>query len=292
MKHTDISVFKSVRNSSEPMCSTNLLSALTSLEYKDLVEEYRSLPKGCERAYTIKEEVLPAFTVSGEFRERKKNGLVRHSGFVCLDFDNVDNPDSLKQWLSKLDFISFASLSVGGKGVFALVRIADTSQHSEYYKALTAYFETNNAPLDKHCGDVTRLRVVSYDEYPYINHNAKMWDKLPVNKYQRQVTPLSNKGNNYDEKLFFAGLEYIERHNIDITQGYSNWLSLGSFIKSTFGECGREYFHRLSQYHPDYNTNQCDIRWNACTSGNYGIGVFGNACNRAGMPKLKELIRW
>lgn len=291
MNNIKISIFKSIRSSVTPIGTASLLDAVTSDKYSPLVEEHRSYDKCHPRAIYIKEEVLPAITVSGLFSQRNSRGLIEHSGYVCLDYDNVDDPEALKQWLSSIDFIAFASLSVGGRGVFALVKIADTAKHAEYLRAIFAYFENYNVELDKKCTDVGRLRVVSYDSNPYINLDAHIWDKTITPQHSRQVTPLYYNNGDVEERLFIAGLEYIESRAIDITAGYSNWLALGSCIKTLFGCRGEECFQRLSQFHSNYKREECSQKWRSCADRGYGFGIFANACKRAGMPNLRDLLR-
>ncbi len=274
------------------MGTQKLDEVLRSLKHKELVEIYRSLPKTDPDAIEIKTQLLPAFTVSGEFATRGKDGLIRHSGLVCLDFDNVADPEALKRLLEDILYIRYAALSVSGRGVFAIIEIADPTKHKEYFQALVEYFAKRGIEVDKQCGDVSRLRVASYDSAPYINDNAIVWDKLPTTTPKpslKQVRYNPCDGCNFSEKLFLAGLEFIEKYAVDITAIRSNWLAIGSFIKSEFGECGRDYFHRVSRFHSGYKVEECDRLYNACAESGYTIGVFANACDRVSMPRLREL---
>lgn len=73
---------------------------------------------------------LPAITPSGLFSVRKKEGLIAHSGLICLDIDAKENPaiedwNVLKQNLPVSEHILYAGLSASGRGLFCLVPIAD-----------------------------------------------------------------------------------------------------------------------------------------------------------------------
>ncbi|MFR9541849.1 MAG: BT4734/BF3469 family protein [Rikenellaceae bacterium] len=287
-----VSVFQNIRNSRVPMGTQKIDEVLRSQKYKEVIEVYRSLDKNDPDAVDIKTNILPAYTVSGEFATRCKDGLIRHSGLICLDFDNVSDPEALKRSFEDILFIKYAALSVSGRGVFAIIEIADPTKHSEYFRAMIDYFAKRGIEVDKQCGDVSRLRVASYDPAPYINDNAIEWDILPKatpKPTPKQVRYTPCDGCNFSEKLFFVGLEFIEKYAIDITAIRSNWLAIGSFIKSQFGEVGRSLFHRVSRFHSGYNAEACDRLYNGCAESGYDIGVFSNACSRASMPRLKEL---
>lgn len=60
----------------------------------------------------------------------------------------------------------------------------------------------------------------------------------------------------------------IEETKADITADYGNWIKCGFAIASEFGEAGREYFHRISQYYPNYSYQECDKKYNSCLRGN------------------------
>ena len=123
---------------------------------------------------------LPMATVSGWFSpSRKIEHLQRHSGFICLDIDEKDNPgrsiDEIRELLVSRDDVAYAALSVGGKGMFALLPLAWPERHGEQFDALKDEFmDCYGLVLDKSCRDVTRLRALSYDPDAYMSfYNLK-----------------------------------------------------------------------------------------------------------------------
>jgi len=55
---------------------------------------------------------LPAITPSGLFSVRKKEGLIAHSGLICLDIDAKENP-AIEDWnVLKTKFTCFRTYSV------------------------------------------------------------------------------------------------------------------------------------------------------------------------------------
>ncbi len=61
-----------------------------------------------------------------------------------------------------------------------------------------------------------------------------------------------------------ALVEQIEASGTDITIGYENWRDIGFALVEALGEDGREFYHRISHFHPKYNTADTDKQYNAC----------------------------
>lgn len=59
-------------------------------------------------------------------------------------------------------------------------------------------------------------------------------------------------------------IKEIEANRIDITSDYSVWINIGFAFADEFGETGRELFHRISQFYPDYSIQNCDKQFNNC----------------------------
>ena len=93
-----------------------------------------------------------------------------------------------------------------------------------------------------------------------------------------------------------AGLyvQALESSGIDITTGYDEWLSIG-FALSSLGESGRDLYHRVSQFHPDYDHTDCDKKFdNFLQTGNGSVtlGTFFQKCHDQGInPKLTEIVK-
>ena len=69
-------------------------------------------------------------------------------------------------------------------------------------------------------------------------------------------------------------IQRIEAAHTDITAGYSNWLDLGFALSEELGEAGRDYFHRISRFNPDYNHAETDKQFNNCLkSGGSGVTI-------------------
>lgn len=81
-------------------------------------------------------------------------------------------------------------------------------------------------------------------------------------------------------------VQRVEEKQIDLTCKYEDWLKIGFAFASEFGESGREYFHRVSRFYPDYNSSSTDRQFNKCLQGKKSgatIKSFFQAAKDAGI---------
>lgn len=283
----NVSYYKNVTNSRTPIGSLPITSILFSERVRAKVEALRALPYGSE-AFNQAKRQMPCYTPSGVFEVRNSEGLICHSGVLCVEWDKVEDVDALKDLLGGLPFIFYAGLSCSGRGVFALIKIAEPTKHRAYFRALADYFGGIGYKVDESGKDVCRLRVASYDAEPIFNPDSEVWDIVPT---IAKPTYTPRMATATDERLLLAGVDYITRHGVDITAGRNNWLSIGSCVKSIMGASGEDVFVALSRHHPKYRENDARKTYRTLSGSGYGIGVFASACSRAGVPRLVELVK-
>lgn len=166
--------------------------------------------------------------ISGLFQPtRKAENLVRHSGLICVDIDrkdnlHIDNWDEIKQELCKLKEIAYISLSVSGNGYFVIIPLKYPHAHKGQFEKLKQDFARIGIIIDRACGDVTRMRCLSYDAEPYINVEA-----IPYDGYYKEPRPTNSYqysgGDNVLDKVAKC-CEKIEANGIDITGDYKTGL--------------------------------------------------------------------
>lgn len=280
------------RNYSDPIPNgeITLLKWLQSSKLKGKVDAIR-ITKDKKTRNTIK-ATLPAITPSGTFSYRNEISLVRYSGFVCLDIDlegneRISNYAALKNEMAKIKQVAYCGLSVSGQGYFLLIPLAYPEKHLQHFYALQLIFQKFGIKIDDKCKDVSRLRGYSYDPDAYFNHFAIPFKALytPTVKTSQRTIGLS-KPTGDNAELVETLLIKIEHANVDITADYNYWFSIGCNFAATFGECGREYFHRASQFHSDYNTSACNSKFNSCLKKVNNLlpdlGSFINRCKEYG----------
>jgi hypothetical protein len=104
---------------------------------------------------------------------------------------------------------------------------------------------------------------------------------------QVKVTKQSDYNTNTQLEEVERIIQGIEASRIDVTSAYSDWVNIGFAFADEFGETGRNLFHRVSQYHPEYSTQECDKQFDNCLKAR-GQGVslktFFYHAKEAGIP--------
>ncbi|SCY92732.1 BT4734/BF3469 family protein [Flavobacterium caeni] len=192
---------------------TNLLLAIRSDKHQSKINSIRyALHKGDEEsAETLKKE-LDAFTASGIFEGgRSQANLKSHSGFVCLDFDDIprEELDNVKSKVCSSPFTFGAFISPTCTGIKVLVKVEpDNSNHLETYVAVSKFYEALvGHECDPKCKDITRLCFVSHDEDCHINPDATTFIPTPKND-----SKLANNDQLPEEALEKC-LKFTERQN-------------------------------------------------------------------------------
>lgn len=204
---------------------------------------------------------LPYVTLSGKFNERKISGLIKHSGFLCMDIDDVDDPEMLKSILGPDKYVYAAFVSVSGKGLAVLFRI-NPEKHAEAFEGLAQYlFENYDIVIDPSCKDVSRPRYVSYDPHIYINVHADKFTLYPP-KPPKALTKIPEVV--YVQSDFDQIIRELVTRRIDITGDYHQWLRIGFALSDKFGEGGRDYFHQVSQFSATYQHKTADRQYTNC----------------------------
>ena len=266
-------------NSTLPQ-EVNLYSWLTSDKYRNKVEELRSLTDVGEQKRIKK--TLPAITPSARFEYRDEAHFIEHSGFIAIDIDKQDNLhignwDDIKEQVSHFAFVAYVGLSVRGCGYWALIPIpkCNPKQHKQRFAALKKEFAQYKIIIDDNCGDVCRLRIYSWDPEPYFNEKAQVYTKilLPPPPKRNNNRPSWSDVRENVERL----ISEIEDRRIDITGNYKDeWFGLAASLANEFSESGRNYFHSISQFHPDYSPEETDKQYDNVLRKNYNEWHIGS----------------
>ncbi|HPW96774.1 MAG TPA: BT4734/BF3469 family protein [Paludibacteraceae bacterium] len=112
-------------------------------------------------------------TFSGTFASRTDKALIHHSGLLCIDFDHLQNLDSLRSQLLQDEYFDTQLLfrSPSGDGLKWVIEI-DISQtpHADYFRAVANYlFQTYGVEADKSGKDISRACFLPHDPNCFIN---------------------------------------------------------------------------------------------------------------------------
>ncbi len=282
-----VSIYKNVKDTNGT--TVDLFNVLTTDRWRHLSDKVRA-EQDKKKRDKLKQQ-LPAFTPSGIFKDcqRTEEGLIKHSGYMCIDIDGDDNPN-IADWqavvfeLGKLPQVAFAARSVSGNGVFAVIPIKYPSRHKEHFKAFQKSFAKRGLVIDPKCGNLSRLRFYSYNEHYYINKKAEPY----IHLYKEPIMPTTNympAACHPNESDVDTLVREIVASGINIVPDYNAWFNVASALSNVAN--GRELFHRISQMDASkYNYKKCDKQFDGIKPGkgitintlfyiakNYGIAI-------------------
>lgn len=256
-----------------------------------LEAEIKSQSIACDR---IKRSRIPAATLSGTFEPRRvEKDLQQHSGFICVDIDDhftskgkdgtervyAQSLDGILDIVSKLPWVCYAARSVGGAGFYLLIPLGpidDVHTHRWYFECLEEEFSQYGFVIDPACSDVTRLRVLSYDEHPYRNFKCvpymgranfigkaerkRIEDEARRKELQQRLRS-QRFDNSIDDDMRHVSMcidKMLSRRISGIADGYKDWVAVGMSLANAFGEQGRDMFHAISSTSTKYNSSDVD----------------------------------
>lgn len=231
-------------------------------------------------------KTVPLVTISGQFKERNASGLIAHSGFICIDIDNIEPIHMLdtanKLWIDQYTYACFRSIR--GNGLAVIVRI-DPARHLDAFEGLERYYaQQYQISIDRSCKDVSRTRFISYDPGLYQNQRSVIFKKYIPKK---EIPKTDNYPSAFASSDFQHIIDQIASTRADITQGqYYIWMRIGFALADYFNEEGRGYFHTVSQNSTKYDPKVCDKQYTNCLKSRgqgVHIGTFMHYCKEAGI---------
>ena len=136
--------------------STNSLRAITDISY----------------ARQYKARNFNYCTFSGIFNKRSDDGLIQHSGLLCLDFDHLNNIEDVKNILIQDEYFETQLLFVSpsGDGLKWIVEInTNQATHQQWFQAISNYLmHTHSLEADPQCRNISRACFLPHDPFCYI----------------------------------------------------------------------------------------------------------------------------
>jgi len=182
-----VTIFAHVKDAENPFYKeiNEVLLSFKDGSNKSKIDNVRTIEDKEKR--NIAKSKLKSVCFSGEFSYRSAKNCIKHSGFACLDFDDVDDAICLRDSLQDNEYIYSAFISPSGNGVKAIVKIPpEINNHKKYYEALCETFDTK---LDTSTKDVSRVCYESFDADLFINENSKVWT------LKKEYTEVTRKNN-------------------------------------------------------------------------------------------------
>jgi hypothetical protein len=148
-------------------------NTLTGTYLKNITDEFRTIRNKAE-ADSFKRSKFPYCTWSGVFKNgRCEKTFQRHSNYLCLDFDKLENVEKVKSDLLRDEQIEpgLIFVSPSGKGLKLILQI-DTALHThlEYFESCKNYYlKRYKIEADKSGKDIPRACFLCYDPHCYLN---------------------------------------------------------------------------------------------------------------------------
>lgn len=109
----------------KPLGDVDLIKWFKTAKFKEQVIAFRTTSN--EKVRQRIKRNLPCITPSGIFKTRSRDGLVQHTGFICIDIDHKDNGVFGPEWFEKkklvaktFDSLLCASMSISGNGLYLI----------------------------------------------------------------------------------------------------------------------------------------------------------------------------
>ena len=225
-----VTIFKTYHEVKKPnyVKIETIFNRIRESKYKTIIDQIRIEPDKDKRN-KLKSK-LPAIAFSGRFVERNNDGLLEHSGLICLDFDDFTG-GQLQEQRKKLEsdpFIYAVFLSPSANGLKALVKIP-TADHLGSFLALQKRYPN----IDNACKDVSRLCFESYDPTLYVNEKAKTFTK--ISNVETKVEKVEVNTPETDQYLIYTKLrKWLEGRGYYFTKGQRN-----QYVTRLIAACNR-----------------------------------------------------
>jgi hypothetical protein len=253
-----ISHYKNIHDSQDTDIElASFLEGVQTGKWQDIVFDVRNAPT--KEIKDLKKKTAPLVTVSGSFSARKDDALRKHSNFIAIDIDNLDDAAETKRRIGVDPYLYACFLSIGGNGLCIIVKM-DGTRHLDAFNGIAAYlYNEYQLIVDQSGKNVSRARFVSYDPFMLLNTKSATFKKyLPKKKEPKHPKVMVIKTD------FDAMIKQMDEKGINLCEDYSDWVRICYALVQEFQEQGRDYFHTLSSHSSKYNSLDCDSQFDAC----------------------------
>lgn len=247
----------------------------TGRKHKEEIEAIRQIDRQAnESEYKQAKEKVLSFTPSCVCKGKTAREIKQVNPLIALDIDEKENKgitlEEMRKRVNSLPYVMYSSLSVGGRGMYALIPIAEENKNDfkAVFKALESDFKALGLTLDGSCINVNRERYMSIDDNEYWNTKCDIYTRkfnIPtqVNKQPLQGLEINaNKPLTEREfKKVKSMVEDIKQNKIQLSKNHKDTLGLANAIANIWGENGRELLHIIRQQRSGYDEFKTDCNF-------------------------------
>ena len=283
--------------------TSSLYNAIkTGRKHKEEIEAVRMIDRSKnESEYKKAKEKVLSFTPSclcPNGGSAKAENVEHVNPLIAVDLDAKDNEnitiEEMRTKINSLPYVMYSSLSVGGKGMYALIAIKEENKNEfkAVFKALEEDFNKIGLKLDSSCVNVNRERYMSYDDNEYWNKQCEIYDRK-INIPTQVNTHPSKVGENVNKPLTAreynkvkSMVEDIKENRLQLSKNHSDTLLLCNAIANIWGEEGRELIHIIRQQRSGYDEYKTDNNYTHVLDHldegeKFGLGLIFDKYNQA-----------
>lgn len=287
--NTKVSIMKQHKVLNE----SNLYNAIiTGRICKKEIEAVRSIDRSKDEiAYKQAKSKVLSFTPSCVCASTTAKEIKQINPLIAVDIDAKDNEgvsiEEMRKKINSLPFVMYSSMSVGGRGMYALLPISESNKNDfkGVFNAINEDFKALGLTLDSSCVNVNRERYMSYDDNEYWNTKCEIYTKklnIPTqahDTHKRVESSAKTTLTEKDKEKVDLMIEDIKANKIQLSKNHKDTLGLGNAIANIWGENGRELFHLIRSQregYDDYKTDRTfdDMLYNNEDNERYGLGLI------------------
>ena len=267
-----ISVFENAVESNQIQITINdYFAGIAEGKWQDEVLQYRASPS------PEKKKKIQAVTASGLFSGRKDADLTEHSGLLVIDIDDKDQNLSIseiRERLKEIPEVFAIHSSLGGLGLAVYFRISK-AKHFESFEAITKMLVNDYGVVpDMSCGNIGRLRFVSYDPECHLNYGASVWSYLEPKEKRVSTGEQEHSHIIFSDNDITYILSQIKERQLNIAPDYYSWLRIGFGLADKLGDGGREAFLLISSYYSGKQKTNPNKQYDRCLkAGKSGVSI-------------------
>ncbi len=235
----------------------------------------------------------------------KAENVFHVNNLIAIDLDAKDNEgvtlEEMRKRVNSLPFVMYSSLSVGGRGMYALIPILDENKNDfkAVFKSLEEDFIKLGLKLDSSCINVNRERYMSVDDKEYWNDKAEIYTRkinIPTQVNKQPLQGLEINANKpltaKDKQKVDLMIEDIKENRLQLSKNHKDTLGLANAIANIWGEDGRELIHLIRSQREGYDKYKTDCNYdyvldNLDDNERYGLGFILKKYNQAKQGQIQ-----
>lgn len=196
------------------------------------------------------------------------------NALIAVDLDAKDNEgvtiEEMRKKINSLPFVMYSSISVGGRGMYALIPILEENKNDlkGVFNALNEDFIKLGLKLDSSCINVNRERYMSYDKAEYWNKQCEIYTRklnIPTQVHTHPSKVGENATNKPLTEREFSKVrdmvEDIKANKLQLTKNHTDTLMIANCIANVWGEEGRTLLHIIRSQREGYDEYKTDCNY-------------------------------